>query len=605
MHQALYRKWRPPHFDEVYGQDHITSILKYQCATGKFSHAYLFCGSRGTGKTSCAKILAKAVNCLHPTESGPCGECAACRSIDSGAATDVLEMDAASNNGVDDIRDIRDEVIYTPSELKYRVYIIDEVHMLSASAFNALLKTLEEPPEHVVFILATTELQKLPATIISRCQRFDFRRIATDDLCARLHRIAREEEIDLSDEAARLIARQAQGGMRDAVSLLELCAGARLPITPELVTRTIGTTGREGTCRVVNAIADKNFDLLFEIIDDMVSASRDPAVFWQELIGYYRDMLVTKTVSDPSRYLDLTDSEKTALTAISARFTKETLLFHIGLLEDALFAMQKSYSVKRTVCEITLVRLCDPALDSSTESILTRLSRVEEQLVAGIPAAPAVQTAPPSQPAAQASAPVAAPAADEPPVFMDEPPLPDMPPDMWEPPMDYPVSDPTPPPARREAPAQPRPVQKPATAPVSAPKAEPPKAELPKTEPFKAPPAPASKAPATAGGQRVLRPLRAWTEAVERVKATSRMAASFLISAKAYTTEDGKVVIKLDSTFARDMVSREGAPEALRGALSVCLSRKLESTDILYEVEDHRVKTDGSLIDLIIEAAEE
>ena len=591
MHQALYRKWRPPHFDEVYGQDHITSILKYQCATGKFSHAYLFCGSRGTGKTTCAKILAKAVNCLNPTSAGPCGECAACRSIDSGAATDVLEMDAASNNGVDDIRDIRDEVIYTPSELKYRVYIIDEVHMLSASAFNALLKTLEEPPEHVVFILATTELQKLPATIISRCQRFDFRRISTDDLCARLHKIAREEEIDLSEEAARLIARQAQGGMRDAVSLLELCAGARLPVTPELVTRTIGTTGREGTYRVVNAIADKNFDLLFEIIGDMVSASRDPAVFWQELISYYRDMLVTKTVKDPSRYLDLTDSEKAALTAVAARFTKEALLFHIGLLEDALFAMQKSYAVKRTVCEITLVRLCDPALDTSMESIITRLSRVEEQLMAGVPVvtpAPAQAPAPVAEPT-----PVAAPAPMAEPAFFEEPPLPDMPPDMWEPPMEeYPVSQPTPPPVKREAPPQ-KPAQ--------------PVAPARRAEPVQAPPPPtaAPKAPAAPGGQRVLRPLRAWTEAVERVKATSRMAASFLISAKAYTTEDGKVVIKLDSTFARDMVSREGAPEALRGALSVCLGRKLEITDILYEVEDHRVKTDGSLIDLIIEAAEE
>ena len=591
MHQALYRKWRPPHFDEVYGQDHITSILKYQCATGKFSHAYLFCGSRGTGKTTCAKILAKAVNCLKPTSAGPCGECAACRSIDSGAATDVLEMDAASNNGVDDIRDIRDEVIYTPSELKYRVYIIDEVHMLSASAFNALLKTLEEPPEHVVFILATTELQKLPATIISRCQRFDFRRISTDDLCARLHKIAREEEIDLSEEAARLIARQAQGGMRDAVSLLELCAGARLPVTPELVTRTIGTTGREGTYRVVNAIADKNFDLLFEIIGDMVSASRDPAVFWQELISYYRDMLVTKTVKDPSRYLDLTDSEKAALTAVAARFTKEALLFHIGLLEDALFAMQKSYAVKRTVCEITLVRLCDPALDTSMESIITRLSRVEEQLMAGVPVvppAPAQAPAPVAEPT-----PVAAPAPMAEPAFFEEPPLPDMPPDMWEPPMEeYPVSQPTPPPVKREAPPQ-KPAQ--------------PVAPARRAEPVQAPPPPtaAPKAPAAPGGQRVLRPLRAWTEAVERVKATSRMAASFLISAKAYTTEDGKVVIKLDSTFARDMVSREGAPEALRGALSVCLGRKLEIIDILYEVEDHRVKTDGSLIDLIIEAAEE
>ena len=589
MHQALYRKWRPPHFDEVYGQDHITSILKYQCATGKFSHAYLFCGSRGTGKTTCAKILAKAVNCLNPTSAGPCGECAACRSIDSGAATDVLEMDAASNNGVDDIRDIRDEVIYTPSELKYRVYIIDEVHMLSASAFNALLKTLEEPPEHVVFILATTELQKLPATIISRCQRFDFRRISTDDLCARLHKIAREEEIDLSEEAARLIARQAQGGMRDAVSLLELCAGARLPITPELVTRTIGTTGREGTYRVVCAIADKNFDLLFEIVDDMVSASRDPAVFWQELIGYYRDMLVTKTVSDPSRYLDLTDSEREALVAVSARFTKETLLFHIGLLEDALFAMQKSYAVKRTVCEITLVRLCDPALDSSVESILTRLSRVEEQVVAGIPTAtPAAQTVPTAAPAPAESAPVAMPPVAEELPPMDEP-LPDMPPDLWEPPVDYGMAEPTPPPVRREAPTP-----KPAPA-----------KPMPTQTPPASPKAPATPPPAPSGGQRVLRPLRVWTEAVERVKTTSRMAASFLISSKAYTTEDGRVVVKLDSTFARDMVSREGAPEALRAALSVCLSRKLEITDILYEVEDNRVKQDGSLIDLIIEAAEE
>ena len=448
VHQALYRKWRPRNFDEVSGQDHITSILKYQCATGKFSHAYLFCGSRGTGKTSCAKILAKAVNCLHPTAAGPCGECAACRSIDAGSATDVLEMDAASNNGVDDIRDIRDEVIYTPSELRYRVYIIDEVHMLSASAFNALLKTLEEPPEHVVFILATTELQKLPATIISRCQRFDFRRIATADLCARLHRIAREEGIDLSDEAARLIARQAQGGMRDAVSLLELCAGARLPITPDLVTRTIGTTGREGTCRVVNAIADKNFDLLFEIVDDMVSASRDPAVFWQELIGYYRDMLVTKTVRDPSRYLDLTDSEREALVAVSSKFTKETLLFHIGLLEDALFAMQKSYAVKRTVCEITLVRLCDPALDTSVESVLTRLSRIEEQLVAGIPAvAPVAQTAPVATAVPAEASPTATPPKTEEFPPMDEPPLPEMPPDLWEPPMDYGMTEPTPPPA--------------------------------------------------------------------------------------------------------------------------------------------------------------
>ena len=578
MHQALYRKWRPRDFDEVSGQDHITSILKYQCATGKFSHAYLFCGSRGTGKTSCAKILAKAVNCEHPTAAGPCGECAACRSIDLGSATDVLEMDAASNNGVDDIRD---EVIYAPSELKYRVYIIDEVHMLSTSAFNALLKTLEEPPEHVVFILATTELQKLPATIISRCQRFDFRRISTADLCARLHLIAREEGIELNDEAARLIARQAQGGMRDAVSLLELCAGSRLPVTPELVTRTVGTTGREGTARVVNAIADKDFDTLFEIVDDMVSASRDPAVFWQELIGYYRDMLVTKTVKDPSKYLDLTDSEHTALVAAAARFTKEAMLFHIGLLEDALFAMQKAYSVKRTVAEITLVRLCDPALDTSVESILTRVSRIEEQLLVGIPAQP------PQQPIPQSPA-QAEPYAEEFP--MDMPPMEEPPVDLWEPPVGAdaymaqasPVAQAS---FGREAPT-PKPVAQ---------------AAVPKPAPApKITPAPV----APAASKRVLRPIKTWTEAVDRVRDTSRMAASFLVSAKAYTTEDGRVVIKLESDFIRSMVSREGAPEALRAALSVCLGRKLDTADILYEVED-AVKTEGSLIDEIIEAAEE
>ena len=244
MHQALYRKWRPRRFDEVCGQEHVTDILRYETANGLISHAYLFCGSRGTGKTTCAKILAKAVNCENPQNGNPCCECAACRSIADGSASDVLEMDAASNNRVDDIRTILDEVIYTPGILKYRVYIIDEVHMLSVSAFNALLKTLEEPPAHVIFILATTELQKLPATVISRCQRFDFRRIGTQVLTSRLKFIAKEENIGLDDDAALIIARFAQGGMRDAISLFELCAaGGR--VTAERVYEAVGIGGRE------------------------------------------------------------------------------------------------------------------------------------------------------------------------------------------------------------------------------------------------------------------------------------------------------------------------------------------------------------------------
>ena len=392
MHQALYRKWRPRTFDEVCGQDHITSILKYETQSGQFSHAYLFCGSRGTGKTTCAKILAKAVNCESPKNGSPCGECAACRAIDSGAATDVLEMDAASNNGVDDIRDIRDEVVYAPSGLKYRVYIIDEVHMLSTSAFNALLKTLEEPPAHVVFVLATTELQKLPATIVSRCQRFDFRRIATDVLTDRLLYIAEKEQMNVTPGAARLIARQAQGGMRDAISLLELCGGSRQDITEELVADTVGSVGREAMAAVVEALAERRYDDLFEAVDRTVRSSKDLAVFWQELISLYRDMIVLRTAKQAARYLDLTDTEEAAIRALAERFSKETLLYHIGLLDEALFAMQKANAVKRTVAELTLVRMCDPAMDTSNESILARLSRLEEQAVTGFAAA---QPAPP------------------------------------------------------------------------------------------------------------------------------------------------------------------------------------------------------------------
>lgn len=544
MHQALYRKWRPRNFDEVCGQEQVTSILKYECQTGHFSHAYLFCGSRGTGKTSCAKILAKAVNCEHPTEAGPCCACAACRSIDSGAATDVLEMDAASNNGVDNIRDIRDEVIYTPSELKYRVYIIDEVHMLSSGAFNALLKTLEEPPEHVIFILATTELQKLPATIVSRCQRFDFRRIATADLSARLETIAKEEQIPLEAEAARLIARQAQGGMRDAISLLELCAGTHRPITTELVTETVGSIGREGVGRVVASLVRRDYSRLFSAVDDMVRSSLDLTVFWQELISYYRDMLVMRTVpeADAVRYLDLTDSETAALRALAARFSKETLLWHIGLLEDALFAMQRSFAVRRTVAEVTLMRLCDPALDTSTESVLSRLSRLEEQLAGGvIPAVPGTPPAPEESAAAVTDNPSAA------------------------------MSDP----------------QKPAVPAAASAAADSAKA-----------------APASAPGQRILRPLRNFCEVADRVSASDPIVGSFLRMCRAFRTDDGKIVLKFDRDFQCERALPDRKPtESLRCALSVALERPVSAEDIIGEVEGQAPAE--SPLDVIIEALED
>ena len=259
MQQALYRKWRPADFDDVCGQDHITSILKYEVANNKTTHAYLFCGSRGTGKTTCAKILSKAVNCENPVNGNPCNNCHSCRSVDAGIATDVYEMDAASNNGVEHIRDIRDEVLYTPSELKNRVYIIDEVHMLSQSAFNALLKTLEEPPENVIFILATTETQKIPATILSRCQRFDFRRIPTKTIADRLIYIAEKEGFKVDYDAAFLIGKLAQGGMREAISMLELCSGEHETITTQVVIDTTGINIRSSVFNTINAIHDKNY----------------------------------------------------------------------------------------------------------------------------------------------------------------------------------------------------------------------------------------------------------------------------------------------------------------------------------------------------------
>mgnify|MGYP002707411851 CR=1 FL=1 len=269
---ALYRKWRPVNFDDVCGQDAVTDVLKYEVKNGKISHAYLFCGSRGTGKTSCARILAKAVNCLHPVNGNPCNECEACRSIDAGTALDVIEMDAASNNGVDNVRDMKDEIAFTPAILRYRVYIIDEVHMMSGAAFNALLKTLEEPPAYVVFILATTEFNKLPTTIVSRCQRFDFRRMTSDVIIARLMKIASAEGIELTEDGARVIARAAQGGMRDAVSLLELCAGKHTLIDEKFVAENLGIGSRDSVYSLISAVLAADYSAIYDTAHLGISA---------------------------------------------------------------------------------------------------------------------------------------------------------------------------------------------------------------------------------------------------------------------------------------------------------------------------------------------
>lgn len=388
MRQALYRKWRPKTFDEVCGQEHITAVLRHEIQNDSYTHAYLFCGSRGTGKTTCAKLLAKAVNCLSPVNGSPCGKCEACRAIDQGTTSDVLEMDAASNTGVDYIRDIREAVMYAPSMLKSRVYIIDEVHMLSQSAFNALLKTLEEPPSSVVFILATTEQQKIPATILSRCQRFEFRRISASVIADRLMHIAKEEGINLLPDGAQTIARLSDGGMRDAISLLELCAGndgsvSGKGIDSAAVRSIAGSSGRDVAVELVTSIQNKDIDAIFSAIDTVCSSAGDLTVFWQDIMDVYRDMLVIRTTKEPKRYLDLTSEEAELLTNLASTFSGQKLLRHCGLLEDAFILMQRSNSSKRLCAEMTLIKMCDDKLDTLPEGIAARVSTLEEKLATG------------------------------------------------------------------------------------------------------------------------------------------------------------------------------------------------------------------------------
>lgn len=383
MHQALYRKYRPAVFSDVVGQKHVTDTLQFEVTNGRTSHAYLFTGSRGTGKTSCAKIMAKVLNCENPQNGSPCLKCRMCQDIDREAVPDVVEMDAASHTGVDNIRDITDNVAFTPAMANKKVYIIDEVHMLSKGAFNALLKTIEEPPEHVVFILATTEIHKVPATIVSRCQRFDFHRISMKDIAGRLMYIAEKEGFALEEDAALLIARQAEGGMRDAIGLLELCSSGGADVTAERVKKLLGLSGYETVAKTMNAIADKNNAMLFEIVDDVVTKRSDVTVFLSELISFVRDMLVVRYAENPSAYLDLTFDETELLYNTSKRFTLAKLVYMAKVLDEAQEKLAHSPKLKRVETEITLIRLASPELSDSNDALLARLSDVENAIKLG------------------------------------------------------------------------------------------------------------------------------------------------------------------------------------------------------------------------------
>ena len=380
MYQALYRKYRPQTFDDVAGQSAVTQTLRNQVVTGKLSHAYLFTGSRGTGKTTCAKILAKAVNCENPVDGNPCNCCAACRGIDSGAVLDVQEIDAASNNGVDNVRSIRDEAVYPPVEVKKRVYIIDEVHMLSMSAFNALLKTIEEPPEHLMFILATTELNKVPATILSRCQRFAFRRPTAEDITGRIRYVAYQEGIDLEPDAAELLGRLADGAFRDGLSLLDQCASAAVgALTVEGIYQTLGLVGQKQTVELMTAIADHDTPGALRLFSELYSAGKDAAALLGELSTLARDLLIVKTA--PRSGVGMISSICTGqeIMALSPRFTPEELIRMVDLLQQTTGGFKTSVN-ERVDGELCLIHLCQPALSTDARDLSARIARVEGEL---------------------------------------------------------------------------------------------------------------------------------------------------------------------------------------------------------------------------------
>ena len=378
MHLALYRKYRSATFDEVISQEHITTTLKNQIKSGTPAHAYLFTGSRGTGKTTCAKLMAKAVNCLSPVDGNPCGECESCKAIAAGCP-DIIEMDAASNNGVDDVRALRDEVMYAPTVCKYKVYIIDEVHMLSASAFNALLKTIEEPPPHVIFILATTEIHKVPATIASRCQQFRFSRIDVEESTKRLCEIAQKENVKLTEDAARLISRLSDGGMRDAVSLLDQCISVSNDIDEQTVRTTAGIAGTDHLFALAECVREHSAAEALKIIDELHDQSKDLMLLLDELLSHFRNLCMLTATNNDFSLIPAGSGARNDLARQAGEFTLGEIMRCMDILQDCIAKTPKT-AKRKTVAEMCLIRMCTPRLDSDTSALSLRLERLENRL---------------------------------------------------------------------------------------------------------------------------------------------------------------------------------------------------------------------------------
>lgn len=396
---ALYRKFRPIEFKDVKGQDHIVTTLKNQIEADRIGHAYLFCGTRGTGKTTIAKIFAKAVNCEHPSDGSPCGECASCRAVAEGTSMNVIEIDAASNNGVESIRGIREEVTYRPTEGKYKVYIIDEVHMLSIGAFNALLKTLEEPPSYVIFILATTEVHKIPVTILSRCQRYDFKRISVDTICERLEELLQTEQITAEEKAIRYIAKAADGAMRDALSLLDQCIAFYLgqTLTYDKVLEVLGAVDTEVFYGLLQNVLTQNVSGVIAKVENLIAEGRELGQFVIDFTWYLRNLLLLKSSDEMSDVLDISSENMERFKEEAAQIADETLIRYIRIFSD-LSNQIKYSSQKRVLLEIALIKLCRPQMEQDYTSLVGRLEQLEKKVEQGIAVVPSEMTARISKP---------------------------------------------------------------------------------------------------------------------------------------------------------------------------------------------------------------
>lgn len=394
-YQAIYRKWRPTTFEDVVGQSHITDTLKTEIKTNRLAHAYLFCGTRGTGKTTTAKILSRAVNCESPLPNGnPCNECSSCKGILSNTIMDIVEIDAASNNGVENIRELRDEISYTPANVKYKIYIIDEVHMLSTSAFNALLKTLEEPPAHAIFILATTEPQKIPATIQSRCQRFDFRRISAKNIAGRIGEITRKDGINITQDAIQLVAQLGDGSMRDALSILDLCSGIEGEITREDIENVTGSVSRTALVNLAVALTNSDISSALRLINKMMESGKEIGNLIDELIMCIREILICKIMDNPSEVVDKSPEDIETYKNIANAAPKEVLLYIVKVLSETA-SLCKTSTNPRVMLEASTVKICDPASDGSTEAFAARLGKIEAMIATGsIPVASVPVAAP-------------------------------------------------------------------------------------------------------------------------------------------------------------------------------------------------------------------